>query len=56
LHQAVHHFHHVQACAQRAVNGAHFQADDHGRLRDGGLKWKAAMRTHIPLFPQRGYP
>ena len=28
LHQAVHHFHHIQACAQSAVNRAHFQADD----------------------------
>ena len=28
MHQAVHHFHHIQACAQRAVHGAHFQADD----------------------------
>ncbi len=28
LHQAVHHFHHVQACTQRTVDGAHFQADD----------------------------
>jgi hypothetical protein len=30
LHQAVHHFHHVQAGAQRAVNRAHFQANDAG--------------------------
>jgi hypothetical protein len=28
LHQAVQHFHHVQAGAQRAVDRAHFQADD----------------------------
>ncbi|OQC07498.1 MAG: hypothetical protein BWX79_01871 [Alphaproteobacteria bacterium ADurb.Bin100] len=28
LHQAVHHFDHVQAGAQRAVHRAHFQADD----------------------------
>jgi hypothetical protein len=28
LHQAVHHFDHVQARAQRAVDRAHFQADD----------------------------
>jgi hypothetical protein len=28
LHQAVHHFDHVQARAQRAVHRAHFQADD----------------------------
>jgi hypothetical protein len=28
LHQAVEHFHHVQARAQRAVDGAHLQADD----------------------------
>ena len=28
LHQAVHHFHHIQACAQSAVNRAHFKAND----------------------------
>jgi len=28
LHQAVHHFHHVQARAQDAVHRAHFQPDD----------------------------
>ena len=28
LHEAIHHFHHIEARAQRAVNRAHFQADD----------------------------
>ncbi len=28
LHQAVHHFDHVDAGAQRGVDGGHFQADD----------------------------
>src|SRR5690606_14855551 len=28
LHQAIHHFDHVDACAERGINRCHFQADD----------------------------
>jgi hypothetical protein len=35
LHQAVHHFHHVQARAQRAVDGTHPPQGDEERLSAG---------------------
>jgi len=49
LHQAVHHFHHVQARAQRAVDRAHFQADD-AAAQNQHASWALLCSASAPVL------
>ena len=59
LHQAVEHFHHVQARAQRAIDRAHFQADDAAAQDQHALGYffqfqgTGQLANNISLWPRR---